>query len=316
MTKAIRTVKTTVKDISEPLTGIKILVLEDEDQWELPPFRPGAHIDLHLGKKLVRTYSLCNAPHENSRYVLGIKKEDLGRGGSRFVHENLQVGDRIDVSLPRGGMELDAENTNIFVAGGIGVTPFVSAIRYMERQGRSNYVLYWSSNGPPSIPEIVRPAIDAGRVHISDTRHDPFPDYAAIVSAHGQHSKVFCCGPEPMLKGFEQAVLSWPAERVHIERFSVPKLDIARSDAVFEVVLARSGLEAIVDPGANIVHVLEELDADISFSCEGGICGACRTPWIEGPPIHNDRVLTPAERQKDVIVCVAGCAGPRLVLDA
>ncbi|WP_370880598.1 2Fe-2S iron-sulfur cluster-binding protein [Variovorax paradoxus] len=55
--------------------------------------------------------------------------------------------------------------------------------------------------------------------------------------------------------------------------------------------------------------------ADISVSCAGGICGACRTRWIEGPPIHRDRALSPQERAHEGIVCVAECAGSRLVLD-
>ncbi|WP_105385079.1 PDR/VanB family oxidoreductase [Neorhizobium alkalisoli] len=316
MVKPIRTVATIIKEISEPLPGVKVLVLEDEDRWELPPFKPGAHIDLHLDKKLIRTYSLCNAPFENNRYVLGIKREDNGRGGSRFIHECLKPGTRVDVSLPRGGMDFDLENMNIFVAGGIGITPFISVIREMENRGLTNYVLHWSSNGPASIQHMIEPAIRSGHVHISDTRYDPFPDYKAITAGYGSGAKVFCCGPEPMLKAFEAAVGSWPADRVHVERFAVARPAVDPEAKPFTVVLSQSGRQAVVEPNDSIVEILEELDANISFSCEGGICGACRTPWIEGPPVHRDRVLSPAERERDVIVCVAGCAGQRLVLDA
>ncbi|GGC51996.1 hypothetical protein GCM10011504_33050 [Siccirubricoccus deserti] len=57
------------------------------------------------------------------------------------------------------------------------------------------------------------------------------------------------------------------------------------------------------------------MGATVEASCEGGICGACRVRWLEGPPLHRDRVLQPEERAEHVMVCVAGCAGPRLVLD-
>jgi len=57
------------------------------------------------------------------------------------------------------------------------------------------------------------------------------------------------------------------------------------------------------------------LGGSVEASCEGGICGACRVHWLEGPPLHRDRVLSPAEREHDLMACVAGCTGPRLVLD-
>jgi vanillate O-demethylase ferredoxin subunit len=316
MAKPIRTVATIIRAISEPLPGIRVIVLEDEDRWELPPFKPGAHIDLHLDKNLVRTYSLCNAPHERWHYVLGIKREDNGRGGSSFIHDRLSVGARLQVSLPRGGMNIDPEQMSIFIAGGIGITPFISVIRDMEAKQQTNFVLHWSSNGPPSIPDMIRPAIDAGRVHISDTTRAPFPDHRALTTAYGPDARVFCCGPEPMLRAFETAVAAWPPERVHVERFAIAKPARDPNARPFTLVLALSGKECLVEPGDDIVAVVEDLGADISFSCEGGICGACRTRWLEGPPIHRDRVLTPAEREHEVIVCVAGCAGQLLVLEA
>jgi vanillate O-demethylase ferredoxin subunit len=316
MARPIRTVATVIRDISEPLPGIKRLVLEDEDRWELPPFRPGAHIDLHLAKNLVRTYSLCNAPHERRQYVLGIKREDGGRGGSRLIHDHLAVGMPLQVSLPRGGMAIDPEHMNILIAGGIGITPFLSVIRDMEARRQTNYVLHWSSNGPPSLPDMIAPAIEAGRVHISDTTSAPFPDHRALITAYGPGARAFCCGPEPMLRAFEIATAHWPAERVHVERFAIAKPARDPNAKPFTLVLALSGKQCVVEPGDDIVTLVEDLEADIPFSCEGGICGACRTRWREGPPVHNDRVLTPAEREHEVIVCVAGCAGPRLVLEA
>ena len=67
--------------------------------------------------------------------------------------------------------------------------------------------------------------------------------------------------------------------------------------------------------GARLLPAIRALGAEVDASCEGGICGACRLRWLECPPLHRDRVLSPAQRQRDVMVCVAGCAGPRLVLD-
>jgi vanillate O-demethylase ferredoxin subunit len=52
----------------------------------LPSFEAGAHIDVHLGPSLVRPYSLCNSPQDNGRYLIRVRRDDAGRGGSRTLH--------------------------------------------------------------------------------------------------------------------------------------------------------------------------------------------------------------------------------------
>jgi len=315
MARPIKTIPLVVASVDEPAPGIKRFFLEDQDQWPLPPFRPGAHIDVHLGAGLVRTYSLCNEPADNRRYVIGVKREDAGRGGSRHMHEALRPGDKLGVSLPRGGMQAHPTAMNIFVAGGIGITPFISAIRDVELAGKTNYVLHWSSMGEPSLIDMLAQAKAAGRVRLYNTLVDPLPDLHAIVHAAGDDARAFCCGPAGMLDAFERAVAAWPEDRKHVERFTPPKLAPTLTSVPYTVVLAKSGKEAPVHPETGLLHALESLEADVSVSCAGGICGACRTPWLDGPPLHRDRVLSPEERQREVIVCVAECAGPRLVLD-
>src|SRR5262245_62215379 len=62
------------------------------DGKPLPPYEPGAHIDLHLPNGLVRQYSLINAEPDASSYTVGIKRDPASRGGSRYVHAELRVG--------------------------------------------------------------------------------------------------------------------------------------------------------------------------------------------------------------------------------
>src|ERR1700716_1037333 len=64
----ITTIKTIVDTIEDAGAGVKLFSLVDPDHWDLPPFRPGAHIDLHLPGGMVRTYSLCNDPADNRCY--------------------------------------------------------------------------------------------------------------------------------------------------------------------------------------------------------------------------------------------------------
>lgn len=158
MAQAIKHLQLVVEQIDEPLPGVKRLTLVDQDHWRLPAFRPGAHIDLHLKKGLVRTYSLCNNPADCRRYVVAVKREATGRGGSIYIHDQLCKGQVIRVSVPRSGLDFSTEAMNIFIAGGIGITPFVSAIRTPELEGKSDYVLHWASMGKPSLIDMLEPA--------------------------------------------------------------------------------------------------------------------------------------------------------------
>jgi ferredoxin-NADP reductase len=315
MAKPIKTVSTVVSRIDDLGNDTKRFTLVDQDDWELPPFKPGGHIDVHLEPGLVRTYSLCNEPEDDHRYVIAVKRERNGRGGSNFLHERVRVGDKIGVSIPRGGIAVNPNGMNIFVAGGIGVTPFISAVRHLERQGRTNYVLHWMSRGRPVLPDMIGPAIEAGRVHLYDTTSQAKPAIADIVKECADTDFAACCGPVPMLEAFEEAVAIWPDGRKHIEMFTPPKRIVLSDVPPYEVVLNISKKSATVTPDVGLLGTLEAMGVEVPVSCGGGICGACRTRWIEGPPIHRDRVLSPAERQSELIVCVGDCAGPKLVLD-
>lgn len=312
----ITTVKTVVAQIEDGGAGIKVLTLVDPDQWELPPFKPGAHIDLHLGNGLVRTYSLCNDPADNTRYVVAVKREADGRGGSIHLHDDVRPGDVIGVSLPRGGLHLPPHLASFaFIAGGIGVTPFLSAAAYLKRTGRDAFVLHMIARGPLPLADRLAPLIQSGHVVIHDTSMVPRPEIADLVGRPVADIGLACCGPEGMIYGFEQASRDWPAEHVHVERFVAPPLPVDPLARPYVLVLGRSGREIAVGAGESMLQALTTLGIDVPTSCCGGICGACKVGWLEGEPVHRDRALSPAERERSLLVCVAGSAGERLVLD-
>lgn len=314
--RPITTVKTVVADIAEAGPGIKVFTLVDPEIWELPPFKPGGHIDLHLPNGLVRTYSLCNAPADNRRYVIAVKREPEGRGGSRALHDEVAIGDVIGVSLPRGGVQTGADITSrIFVAGGIGATPFLSMARHLQQSGDSGFVLHVIARDEVPLAAHLAPLIEAGRVIVHRTSREGRPDLAKLVGRVDAQTMVACCGPESMIADFEQATATWPVANVHVERF-VPPPPVADPDArPFTLALARSETEVEVRAGQTMLSALHDIGIDIPTSCCGGICGACKVGWIEGKPIHRDRVLSPYERERYLMLCVAGSDSDRLVLD-
>ena len=314
--RPITTIKTIVAGIEQAGAGIKLFTLTDPDQWELPPFKPGAHIDLHLPNGLVRTYSLCNEPADNTRYVIAVKREADGRGGSRALHDEIGVGDVIGVSLPRGGLGAGANITRyVFVAGGIGVTPFLSMARHLERTGGVDFTLHLIVRDDVPLAADLASLIDAGRVVVHCTSRGGRPDLAELVGAAGPQTLVACCGPESMTDDFERVTAAWPAANVHIERFVAPPLVIDPDAKPFTLALARSGTEIQVRAGQTMLAALQEGGVDIATSCCGGICGACKVGWLDGKPVHRDRVLSPYERERYLMVCVAGSDAERLVLD-
>jgi ferredoxin-NADP reductase len=312
----ITTIKTVVESIDNGGAGIKLFSLMDPDRWELPPFRPGAHVDLHLPGGLVRTYSLCNDPADNQRYLVAVKREAAGRGGSIVLHDDIRVGDTIGVTLPRGGFALDKDVSRFaFVAGGIGVTPFLSAAAYLKRIGRPNFKLHLVLRGEPPLADLLAPLLKAGHVVIYNTTAAKRPIVASIIGRPLPDVAVGCCGPESMIDDFEQATRDWPVERVHIERFVPPLLPVDPDAKPYILALSRSRLEILVKTGQSMLTALLDAGIDIPASCCGGICGSCKVDWFEGTPVHRDRVLSPAERERSLMVCVAGSADDRLVLD-
>ena len=83
----------------------------------LPAFEAGAHVDLHLGNGLVRSYSLTNDGREPAHYELAVGLAADSRGGSAWVHQHLQPGATIEISAPRNHFALDDSMRPVLLEG-------------------------------------------------------------------------------------------------------------------------------------------------------------------------------------------------------
>jgi ferredoxin-NADP reductase len=90
-----------VQSIALIAQGTLTVEFSSADGMELPAFSAGAHIDLDLPNGIKQSYSLCNAPTERGRYLIAVKNADLSRGGSAYIHEQLELGEVISISAPR-----------------------------------------------------------------------------------------------------------------------------------------------------------------------------------------------------------------------
>jgi ferredoxin-NADP reductase len=203
----------------------------------------------------------------------------------------------------------------VFVSGGIGITLYLSIATYLKRTGDADVEVHLVARDRIPLERLLAPLIDAGLIILHRTSETGRPDVAALLGQASPGTAAGCCGPESMIDDFERATTKWPAERVHVERFVAPELPVDPDAKPYTVALARSCAEVPVRAGQSMLAALEEFGIVVPTSCCGGICGACKVGWLEGKPIHRDRILSPYERERYLMVCVAGSDSGRIVLD-
>ncbi|GAB3273940.1 PDR/VanB family oxidoreductase [Kineosporia babensis] len=275
---------------------------------ELPPWQPGAHLDLHLAPGLVRQYSLCGDPADRSVFRVAVLLEESGRGGSAQVHR-LQPGQVLRTSRPRNHFELVPAKRYLFIAGGIGITPMLPMIGQVAGSGAQWRLVYGGRTRASmaflsQLQEFgeqveIRPQDETGLLDLGELFNDP-------------DTLVYCCGPEPLLKAVEERC---PPGVLHVERFN-PKAPLS-PEGSFEVEFAKSGVSVAVEAGVSIVEAAEEAGVQIETSCREGTCGTCESVLLEGVPEHRDSLLTPDEQAANDVIfpCVSRARSPRLVID-
>jgi ferredoxin-NADP reductase len=298
--------------------GIISIELRSPDGGELPPFEAGAHIDLHLANGMIRSYSLFNPPAQRDRYAVGVLNDPKSRGGSRFIHEHLRVGQTLQISAPRNHFKLDESAANtVLIGGGIGVTPVFCMYNRLRAIGKPVQMLYCARTRKEAafVDELL--ASDGlVKIRFDDEAGGP-PNLSGLLAGHAPDTHFYCCGPTPMLDAFEAACKQLGYDHVHIERFSAAGEVVAVQADGYQVELARSGKTVDVPSGKSLLDALLETGYECDHSCREGVCGACEVAVLEGEIDHRDSVLTAREREagKTMMVCVSGCKGKKLVLD-
>lgn len=287
-----------------------------------PTFEAGSHIDLHLPNGLMRSYSLVNPAGEAGRYVVGVLNDRKSRGGSRFVHQQLRIGQTIEISPPRNNFALHEDAPrSVLVSGGIGVTPIFCMLQRLTSLGKPVELIYCARTRQEAafIPAIEALAGQAQITwHFDDDGAGP-PDLVRLLADHGPDTHYYCCGPTPMLDAFEKACEQLGYENHHVERFAAVAVEKSATEHGFEVVCEKSGRAIDVPAGKSILDALIDAGLDPDHSCKEGICGACETAVLgfDGELEHHDGILSKTEREagKSMMICVSRCSGKRLVLD-
>lgn len=294
--------------------GVVVVSLRRPDGGALPEWSAGAHIDLALPNGVTRQYSLCGRPEERDTFRIGVLREVASRGGSSFVHDRLRIGDLVTIHGPRNNFGWLPSRRQLFIAGGIGITPILPMIAEAERHGSDWRLLYGGRRrgsmafleelAPYGDKVIVAPEDVCGRLDLA--RHLAWTD---------PETRIYCCGPEPLLAAVETLCATRPEGMLHIERFKARE---ASGEArTFEVELRRSRTTLVIPPDKTILQTIQAAGLIVPCSCEEGTCGTCETNVIEGEPDHRDSVLSKAEQDSNrvMMICVSRAKGDRLVID-
>jgi ferredoxin-NADP reductase len=284
----------------------------------LPACEPGAHIGLHLPGDIVRQYSLVNSGLHPQSYLIGVKREPAGRGGSDWLHSELRVGMQLWVDVPRNNFPLcETAAYSVLVAGGIGITPIYCMAQRLKALGRPFELHYTCRSRAGAVLLRELEAFDNVKMRFSDESEGRSFPMDQLVAAAPTGSHLYCCGPMSMLSAFEAAceAVGRPRDECHVEYFG-QKFD-SGAQAGFTVELSRSNLEVSVPAGSSILEALLQAGIYVPHSCSEGVCGACETTVLAGIPDHRDAILSEEERSASVtmMVCCSGSKGEKLVLD-
>ncbi|MBI1205122.1 MAG: 2Fe-2S iron-sulfur cluster binding domain-containing protein [Rhodopseudomonas sp.] len=311
-----------VARVTQVAEAVIALELVREDGAKLPPWLPGAHVDVALPTGKVRQYSLCGDPDKFDSYRIAVLREAAGRGGSAELHAVARPGLRLNIGKPRHRFPFFDADDYLFIAGGIGITPLLPMVQAAARSGRSWRFVHGGRTRASMAfgNEVARRS--GGKFEAVARDEAGHPDIDALLRALMPDTLIYACGPAAMLIAIEDAARRYGvADRLHVERFTAPVADPVAAPPVnraFEVVLARSGRTLPVPADRSLGSVLRAAQADVSFSCEEGYCGTCETRVIAGEPDHRDSVLSAQDKARNdcMMVCVSRARSARLVIDA
>ncbi|BBH47671.1 pyridoxamine 5'-phosphate oxidase family protein [Pseudomonas sp. KU43P] len=304
-------------------------------------FAPGQHIPVRIplagDTPLIRTYSLSSAPSDG---YLRISVKAQGPA-SRYLHEQVAVGDPLQVRLPMGSFTLkgDSDRPLVLIAAGVGITPLMAMLREQLAMHSARRVhLFQGARSLAELPfqhELAELRQQAG-VLLSVHRSLSQPEAEAVLQRDYEHSgrlgieqvkaalplgdyDFYLCGPASFTQDLYEGLraVHVPDARIHAEAFGpstlkrhgdnnqpVMQQPPAASEPV-PVYFASSAKEARWAPASGtLLELAEARGLSPDFSCRGGSCGTCKTRLVSGQ-VHYP--IPPAELPESgtVLICCA-----------
>jgi vanillate O-demethylase ferredoxin subunit len=197
----------------------------------LPAFDAGSFIDVLAPSGQVRSYSLCNAPHERHRYLIAVLREGATSfprtrqsSASASLHDNVRSGDRLRIQGPRNAFPLQPVAVHsLLLAAGIGVTPLVPMAHTLWRRGSPFHLHYCARNRErAALHGALQDAPFHGHVQFHWSEQHGRADLRRLIAAAPPAAQVYACGPASFLRDAQRAfhALGRDPGRWHSESFA------------------------------------------------------------------------------------------------
>lgn len=310
-----------VVSITQVADAIRRFRFERVDGQPMPVFSGGAHVVVSMndGGLLRRNpYSLMSSPADTSGYEISVLRVPQSRGGSHFLHDKVREGDVLTVSQPVNLFPVDRRGRkHIFIAGGIGITPFMAMMDQMAAENAAfelHYAMRSKIHG--AYGEALQARYGSQRVKLYYDEDKHYIPVAEILDNQPLGTHLYVCGPAGMIDAVLKAGLDagWPKENLHSERFLAPP-----PGKPFSVTLLRSARVVEVGEHQSILEAVEAAGVDAPYMCRGGACGQCETAVsaCDGTLQHNDVYLSDEEKAsgRKIMICVSRLNGASLTLD-
>lgn len=339
-----RYVTLTVKEVRrETAQAVSIVFEEPEEGLK---YEPGQFLTLIMtvgGKKIRRAYSLCSSPFLSEAPAVTVKKVE-GGAMSVFINEQVKAGDEIEVMKAMGQFVTSYESGRkrhlILFGGGSGITPLVSIAKTaLVLEPQSLVSLVYCNRDEESI--IFKEELEAmegsypGRFTVIHKLEKPSASWAGstglltaaelsgIIDSLPQLSltatEFFTCGPAPMMDIVVEGLgmLGISGDMIKRESFTagVTTPDLLGEEGASNGELARP-VKIILDgeehtfevpAGKTILETGLKLDLDMPYSCQSGLCTACRGKLLSGKvKMDEDDGLTQSEKEEGYVLCCVG----------
>jgi ferredoxin-NADP reductase/MOSC domain-containing protein YiiM len=344
-----------VTSIDRESEDVLSFAMQSADGHQLAMALPGQYVVVRLkstagGPTLFRSYSL-SGPLSTKRYRISVKIEPNGAAG-KYLREHLRVGDRLDVSSPRGSFVLQpGERPIVLLSAGIGATP-VLAMLHTLAAARSTRQIMWlhaarDGQHHPFASEVRRlmRALTNCRSYVGYSRPDSIDKSGEDFNVTGHFSRtvldqlglprnadIYLCGPTRFMADMKEALtaLGVAPEHVHIEIFNggesmtpgvvdattrAPHTPSDEANTGPLVSFARSGISAHWDASlyGSILEMAEACHIPVRWACRTGVCHSCESGLVSGAVVYEPEPLDkPADG--NLLVC---CSQPAsdLVID-
>ena len=313
-----------VDEIVPELRDVLSIWLASPAAAPLPRALPGQYLSLTWPDGFKRTYSL-SALDADKRYRITVKlardgQGSLGSASSRIA--SLKARDMLDVERPRGNFhpDVEADTPLVLVAAGIGVTPIMTMLDHVTRDGRRKVFAAFGMRAPDQHPLADElKALVAERsnleIKIAYSQYDggpiaglPAPKRARLVPADllphaaAPLAEVFLCGPGEFISRMHDGLVAAGINPLCIryEAFGPSTLLPARSDIAADpaakrsITFARSNMEAVWTPASGtLLNLAEAAGVSPTFGCRAGSCGLCRTKIAAGKVSYVEPIDEP-----------------------